>query len=314
MTQIVEVAAAVVFNDSRTHVLIAQRHPDAHQGGKWEFPGGKRESGESLLQTLCRELAEELAITPLHYRPFIRLAYQYPDKSVVLHVWLVDSFTGYPASLEGQAIRWAAIEDLDPIVFPAANRGIIQALRLPELCLVTPAAGALPADSFLAGIKTALQRGIRLLQLRSHELQPEAYLALAAQAAALCAEYDAKLLLNMPPEHWVDGMAAGLHLSGRQLAQITSKPQIQGWLSASCHNELELEHAQHLGVDFVFISPVRETGSHPGRPALGWQGLDRLLRICRVPVYVLGGMHSKDLALARYLGAFGVAGITAFWN
>jgi len=58
--QMVEVAAALVFREGK--LLISQRHPDAHLGGLWEFPGGKREPDESFAQCLVRELREKLGI------------------------------------------------------------------------------------------------------------------------------------------------------------------------------------------------------------------------------------------------------------
>jgi 8-oxo-dGTP diphosphatase len=310
----IEVAAAVIWDAGRRRVLVSRRHADAHQGGKWEFPGGKCNPGESFEQALRRELGEELGIVPLHCRPFLNLVYPYPEKTVVLSVWSVDSYTGVAEGREGQAIQWMEISALDPHLFPPANRMIIQALTLPERCLVTPEASAYARDAFLKGIDSFLQGGPALVQLRSHGLSREEYLALAAAAKVLCERYGGHLLLNMPPEWWREGMASGLHLPAWRLKQTVRRPDIQGWVSASCHNIEELERAQDRGVDFVFASPVRTTGSHADVRPLGWQGLESTLSAARVPVYALGGMRQSDLPLAKHLGVFGVAGITAFWE
>lgn len=314
MKKNVEVAAAVILDASRGRVLVSRRHPDAHQGGKWEFPGGKCNPGESFAQALRREIEEELGIIPSIYRPFLKLTYTYPEKSVVLSVWIVSAYNGVPEGREGQAVQWMEINALDPHLFPPANRMIIQALLLPERCLVTPDAAGYEVPAFLRGIESALQRGIAMVQLRSHGLQRKEYLALAESAAALCRRYKGHLLLNMPPEWWQDGMASGLHLPAWRLKQMAHRSDINGWLSASCHDEVELEQAHQLGVDFVFVSPVKATASHAGSRLLGWQGLEKILSVARVPVYALGGMQPSDLPLAKHLGAYGIAAINAFWQ
>jgi 8-oxo-dGTP diphosphatase len=310
----VEVAAAVILDADRRRVLVSRRHPEAHQGGKWEFPGGKCHPGESFAQALQRELEEELGIVPTRYHPFLTLVYPYPEKTVVLSVWTVSTHAGVPEGREGQAVQWMEINALDPHLFPPANRMIIQALAFPERCLVTPEAAGYEIPVFLEGIEACLQRGIKLIQLRSHGLERARYLALAESVEALCGRYGGRLLLNMPPEWWLDGMGAGLHLPAWRLKQLADRPDINGWLSASCHDAAELEQAQRLGIDFVFVSPVRATASHAQSAPLGWQGLEKILSIARVPVYALGGMQSSDLMVAKYMGAYGVAAISAFWK
>ena len=91
----VHVAAAVIRGaDGR--VLIAKRPQDKHQGGLWEFPGGKVEEGEAVERALARELEEELGIRVEAARPLIQVQHDYPDKQVLLDVWEVSSFTGEP--------------------------------------------------------------------------------------------------------------------------------------------------------------------------------------------------------------------------
>jgi 8-oxo-dGTP diphosphatase len=310
----VEVAAAVILDAERRRVLVSQRHPDSHQGGKWEFPGGKCDPGEAFAQTLLRELREELGIVPTRYQPFFKLVYSYPEKTVVLSVWTVHGYSGAPEGREGQPLQWMQINALDPHLFPLANRMIIQALSLSERCLVTPEAGGYENRVFLDRIEASLRRGIALVQLRSHDLKRTEYLELAGSAAELCKRYGGHLLLNMPPEWWHDGMAAGLHLPAWRLKQLTRRPDIKGWFSASCHDAAELEQAQEMGVDFALVSPMRPTSSHAHAKPLGWQGLEKILSIARVPVYALGGMQADDLLMAKYLGAYGVAAISAFWQ
>ena len=123
----VEVAVGVVKRGSQTYVTL--RHQDQHQGGKWEFPGGKKEAGESTFAALKRELAEEIGITVNGSEPLILIEHDYGDKHVVLNVHLVESFDGEPYGREMQQGKWLAIDSLAPEDFPAANVSIIEALH-----------------------------------------------------------------------------------------------------------------------------------------------------------------------------------------
>ena len=95
----IHVAVGVLLN-AAGEVLISRRHLDSHQGGLWEFPGGKLESGEDVQCALKRELEEELGITPLRCSPLKKILYHYSDKSVLLDVWIIPQFIGEPKGLE----------------------------------------------------------------------------------------------------------------------------------------------------------------------------------------------------------------------
>jgi len=124
MGRVVHVMVAVVQNP-QGEILLALRPKEAHQGGFWEFPGGKLEPDETPVQGLARELREELAIEPLASEPLTRISHDYGDKAVLLDVYRVDAYSGEPRGNEGQQIRWVAPEDLSHYEFPAANRDII---------------------------------------------------------------------------------------------------------------------------------------------------------------------------------------------
>ncbi|MCQ1775516.1 8-oxo-dGTP diphosphatase MutT, partial [Neorhizobium galegae] len=133
----VHVAAAVIRGvDGR--ILLARRADTQHQGGLWEFPGGKVEADESVATALSRELQEELGIQVTAARPLIKVQHDYPDKQVLLDVWEVSAFTGEPHGAEGQPLEWVAQRDLPNYEFPAANAPIVAAARLPADYLITP--------------------------------------------------------------------------------------------------------------------------------------------------------------------------------
>lgn len=123
----IHVAVGVIVN-ARGEILIALRPEHSHQGGLWEFPGGKVEAGETVQQALQRELREELGLEIESLRDCVEIRHDYPDKSVLLDVWWVDRFSGKPLGREGQPIRWVAAHQLREYAFPAANQPIIDAV------------------------------------------------------------------------------------------------------------------------------------------------------------------------------------------
>lgn len=122
----VHVAAGVVVRDGR--VLISLRHSESHQGGLWEFPGGKLEPGETVEAALQRELYEELGIRAGKSSPLMRVAHDYKDKSVLLDFLLVESFEGEPQGREGQRWLWCPLADLPSYQFPEANKPVVARL------------------------------------------------------------------------------------------------------------------------------------------------------------------------------------------
>jgi 8-oxo-dGTP diphosphatase len=308
----VHVAAAVIRGaDGR--ILIARRADTQHQGGLWEFPGGKVEEGETVEAALGRELLEELGIVVGASRPLIKVQHDYPDKQVLLDVREVSAFTGEPHGAEGQPLRWVTPRELGDFDFPAANRPIVAAARLPGEYLITPQ--GLETPQLLRGIQKAIASGTRLVQLRAPGGYDPQYRDLAVDAVGLCAG-KAQLMLKGPLEWLGDFPAAGWHLTAEQLRKYASRgrpfPEHR-WLAASCHNAEELALAELMGVDFVTLSPVQPTQTHPGAQPLGWEPAAELIAGFSKPVYLLGGVGPDHRQQAWEVGAQGVAGIRAFW-
>jgi 8-oxo-dGTP diphosphatase len=137
---------------------------------------------------------------------------------------------------------------------------------------------------------------------------------LTYEAVARCDRLGARLLVNATPEQAGSWGAHGVHLSSNRLMQLASRPLSSDCLvAASCHDERELAHAREIGVDFVVLSPLRLTASHPEATPLGWTGFTSLARRANLPVYALGGVNPDDLDAVREARGFGVAGIGAFW-
>lgn len=102
---------------------------DKHLGGLWEFPGGKVENNESWLQALAREIKEELNLEIGASEFFKQVDFNYPSQTVCLRFYIVSQFSGTPKGLEGQALNWVSIKDLNQYRFPEANQKIVQLLK-----------------------------------------------------------------------------------------------------------------------------------------------------------------------------------------
>lgn len=123
---LVHVAVGVILQNDQ--VFLTKRADNAHQGGKWEFPGGKVESGETVAEALYRELKEEVAIEILSAQPLTVIEHDYGDKQVKLEVFIVDNFLNQPQALEGQEEAWYHFNELDNLNFPVANLPILEKL------------------------------------------------------------------------------------------------------------------------------------------------------------------------------------------
>jgi 8-oxo-dGTP diphosphatase len=125
--KIVHVAVGVI--KANNALFICKRPDDKHQGGLWEFPGGKVESGESVFEALKRELHEEVALTIHSSNELMLIEHDYGDKCVKLDVHLVTEFEGNAHGAEGQKSAWVDLDKLDEYNFPAANVEIINKLK-----------------------------------------------------------------------------------------------------------------------------------------------------------------------------------------
>ncbi|MDH5407871.1 MAG: Nudix family hydrolase [Gammaproteobacteria bacterium] len=307
----VHVAVGVIENE-QGEILIARRPDHLHQGGLWEFPGGKVEADETVLEALQREFAEEVALTINRSEPLIRIPFNYSDKHVLLDVQRVTRYQGAAEGMEGQEVRWVKKDELVKYDFPAANRTIIHSINLPETYLIT--GKFQDRDDFKHHLINALRKGIKLVQLRLRQSDDVEFLEFATIAKHVCAEHGARLLLNTATDFVQKNDFDGVHLNSHRLMQCDSRPiDKDKWLAASVHNEEELEQANVIEADFIVVSPVLPTPSHPGEAGLGWDSFHALAEQATMPVYALGGMSEQTIKQARDLGAQGIAGISNWW-
>ena len=125
--KIIQVAAAVIECDGR--YLITQRGPHTHLAGYWEFPGGKRESGESLEACVQREVREELGVEVTQPTLFMAIQHEYPEKEVELHFFFCTISEGKVQSLGCAGFQWVTPEELLNFTFPPADEPVVARLR-----------------------------------------------------------------------------------------------------------------------------------------------------------------------------------------
>jgi 8-oxo-dGTP diphosphatase len=306
----VEVAAAVILRPDGSY-LLAQRPAGKVYAGYWEFPGGKVEPGEPVLQALVRELHEELGIEVERAYRWIVLTYAYPHAHVRLHFHRVVRWRGEPHPRERQRLAWSGPGT--PTVAPVlpANGPVLKALSLPTVMGITHA-GEIGVAAQLDALDAALARGLRLVMVREKEMPHAALLAFAREVASRCHAAGARVLIN--GEAWVAAQcgADGVHLPAARLLACTSRPDTH-WCGASCHDAHELDRARAFGLDYVVLGPVAPTASHPGVPVLGWQRFAALTAHFPLPVLALGGLRSADLEAAWEAGAHGIAMMRGAW-
>ncbi|WP_417517822.1 Nudix family hydrolase [Marinobacter sp.] len=319
----IHVAVGVIVREG--HVLIARRPDHVHQGGLLEFPGGKVEPEETVQEALVREIAEEtgLQISPDTLQPLIGIRHDYGDKRVFLDVWRTDQARGEAHGREGQTIDWVRPEKLRDEDFPAANRPIIRALRLPSLLAITGDiqagdAGVRQLSSAIAELPVMLPDSdcARLLLLRAPGMAAEDYCALAESASDLCEAAGVGLLVHGSLSVFDENPdAAGLHLPWHEAETLDARPVPDGvWLGVSCHNAHEIEHAVAIGADYVTLGPVKHTATHPDAPAMGWLQFREQVSRATIPVFALGGLEPADLDRVKHSGGQGVAGIRYWWS
>ncbi len=323
VTKVTEVAVGVVQAPDGS-VLLGQRPAGKPWSGYWEFPGGKIEAGETPAHALIRELQEELGIIPTRYYPWITRSYDYeakyhadgalesPAKTVKLHFFIITEWQGEPVGLEQQALIWQNPQQVTVSPMLPANAPILIGLSLSTVYAITNLQ-ELGEARFFTSLRKALAAGLRMIQVREKQLSREQLKQFASRVLAEAAPYAAKVLINSDLALAHEFGATGVHLSSRQMMDLQSKPE--GVLcGASCHSAAELAHAAKLRLDYVMLSPVQPTQSHPDTPSLGWERFAQLIQDYPLPVFALGGMHMEDLHIARLHGAHGIALQRAVWT
>lgn len=302
---------AGVIQDARGRILLARRTETRDMPGLWEFPGGKREPGESSEDALVRELQEELGIEAQVGEWLMEVPQLYPDKRLRLEVRRIDGWKGQPRGREGQALTWVSPEKLERYSMPPADLPVVAMLRQPEHYLVTPEPGA-DEERWLERVGQLLRAGVRRMHLCTRGRDPARRAHLVERVLAQRGRNPVQLLLEGDIA-LARELGIGVHLDAMQLGALDGRPLPAGQpVAASCHDLPSLQQAQRIGCDFAVLGPVLSSVSAPAAP-FGWEAFEAMREKVSLPIYAGGGLHPSHLAEARRHGAQGIAALRSLW-
>lgn len=294
---------AIALIRQKDHILIGWRNEKLHQGGCYEFPGGKVEAQETVIEAVKREVLEEVGVRVQVTRLFAQKQFDYGDKVVFLEFFVCQVLKEDLTQIT-QPWRWVAIQDLEKYEFPAANQSIVQQLIWSKTIAITTSDLDLTA------------------QLPQHALcylrKSYANLDQIKKDIALLVQHKIGIILN---QHYflqldtaLQDQIFAIHLNTQQLYQSHLRAQYPHQaLIAACHTEQDILQANLQQCDAIFLSPVQHTLSHPEQQeVLGWERFAQFAKSAEMPVYALGGLQQHDLATALQHGAYGIAGIRSF--
>lgn len=309
--KLTHVAAAVLIRPDGSF-LLGQRASDTFYPGYWEFPGGKVEAGETPRDALIRELREELGIEVTQCFPWVVREHHYEHAHVVLHFFRVTAWQGELRDHVHAALSWQPTGATTVKPMLPANGPVLKALALPDFYAVTHA-WEIGVDAQLVAIEKALERGLRLLQIRESALSEPQRTAFAVEAVRLVQGFGGLALVNGDEDLAQEAGANGLHLPAQQLLARRDRPAFP-LVGASCHRAAELRHAIDMEIDFAVIGAVNATPTHAMAGGIGWPALAELVANSAIPIFAIGGLRRADIPEAWRHGAHGIAAIRAAWD
>ena len=291
----IDVAIALLLY--RGQVLVGWREAKQHQGNKYEFPGGKVDVGEQPIEACRREIREEVGIDVTDWHPCRMICHDYDDLTVNLHVFHACVTTAQLNDIQ-TAWTWYSREALTDLNFPQANAVLIRHLYWQHYIKIS---------STLSDQATLSHDHLLYWRVEPHQ-------AVLSQLNRL-SEFDfAQLIVNITIWQQLSAnqqqYVAAVHLKQQQLMQLQQGDLVTGIrYIAACHDLASAQHAQAIGCDAIFVSPIQTTTTHHDATPLGWQGLADIAEQIHLPIFALGGMQAHDFAHAQQHGAYGLAGI-----
>ena len=302
-------AVVGVLHNKDQQILIAKRQSHQFMGGFWELPGGKIEHGESPEVAISRELNEELGVIVDKLSLHQTMSHQYEDRMVELSIYNITKYQHTPKGIEGQEIAWSAVDQLSTFNLLPTMKAFIDSITLPTKYWITPSSNH-QSDEWIRKFDEKIKQDISLIQLRSKTKLDGHFIK---ELYNKCQQHNVKLLLNTIDKTFNEEYCDGWHITTGEMLKLNARPCAEDkLLGTSTHDLAEALKAQKLGADFVVISPVQATQTHPDTIPIGWEAAKEVVDKLNIPVYFLGGMTLNDLDKTLKLGAQGIAGVSAF--
>jgi len=186
-------------------------------------------------------------------------------------------------------------------------------MNIPKIYPITPS--YLSTNQLLTSIKKLKRDGLNLFLYRRKELSKSAIKAELSLIAKLCLDQKIYLILNSYHKQDTKNNFSGIHLTSLDLRKEKGRSfKSDNLLGISCHSEEDIIKAESLKADYIFLSPIKETTSHQEIEGMGWKKFSYLSNKTNLPTYALGGLKKEDLKVAESYDAYGIAGISNFWN
>jgi 8-oxo-dGTP diphosphatase len=302
--KIIKVAAGILIN-SKNQVLISQRLSSQPWPNYWEFPGGKVEENESLEECLSRELFEEIGINLASYSEWITREFLQDDRIIKITFFKIIRWVGEIKKKEVNDYQWIDVEKINtwPKKILPKNIYILKALILPSFYLIT---NFFEDEKF---IRKGIDSKDIWVQFREPFLSID---KIHCYYEFLKQKCTSKILINSRHKDEII-CEYGIHFTSRDLNNI-KKLDKKIINCASVHNLDEVNLANKLGFDFVVLSQIKKTLSHPEREGMGWDKFKKIVNHSDIPVYALGGLSPSDLVEAHKNGAVGISSQRDGWK
>ena len=303
-----------IIENARGQILLGRRSKKSKLApGQWELPGGKIEPSETASKALVRELNEELGITVSCSLPWLIQKHLYSYIEIRLFIRRVRFWSGNIQSLVHDQLIWWDPSERAPEPLISSMCSIVQALRLPNVMGITCTKEFGEAHQ-LSLLEASLKRGLRFVQIRESLLEGTRKEAFYQAVLSHCQLNQALCVVNEPLSYQLPSGAHGWHLTAKRLSSLEQRPDTNLLIGASVHHQDDLEKARQLNLDYVLLSPVLPTQTHPGATNLGWKKFNAFVSHSGLPAYALGGLSESMLNIAFENSAHGIAGIRSIWQ
>ena len=284
----------------KNQILVGWREENQHQGNKHEFPGGKVEVGETPIEACRREICEEVGLNLVSWQKFDLIRHEYDDVIVQLHFFMTQVSAEDCLKIEAPW-QWIARDQLLNLNFPKANTAIVKRLYWQRFIKIS---------QDLSNLNSLSDDRLLYWRMDSSDFSHEKFSKCSIEKLS-------KLIVNVDIWNKLGDLQQNaiqtIHLKQEQLLKLNQNDlNLTKRYIAACHSLDALKHAEQIGCDAVFLSPVFSTETHPDAEGLGWENFAKMAVQVNMVIFALGGVSPELLVDAQKHHAYGVAGIRSF--